>query len=446
MAYYNNQNDAYERIFDIVDNALPELEGALLKLALIRKEDGSIYISNGRIVFQQEVESKEQIFEYPKMILYSKWLTIPEIKKTLRSILTGKWQFLDQIISREYALWDDNVRLPDQNSVSGWREFAFVGRSQNRENSDYNYQPLVAFGKPAYASELLAVAEWIYGDSNKEQFVRGMDQLEIVIPDKRGRIEAAMWGPDSLTVDVNTILSTGDLSLQIIEKSGSGLRRNEGELSNSNDTLSKKKFFAEIDDSTDSVELYLIHRDNSLLDFAKMQVKGKDYEAVDGERTIEDIAIDDFENGEGDTVEFKSWIEKGHKKENELLRTVVAFSNTLGGRIYIGVRDDGSVQNGTMLKNAFKCAYQDALNLAVKRVKKLITESLKPLPEFQVLILPMAGENVIVIEVQEGYNTPYALHDNSILVRRGATIKKPEPSKELLYLIQKNPTNRGIFV
>ena len=46
---------------------------------------------------------------------------------------------------------------------------------------------------------------------------------------------------------------------------------------------------------------------------------------------------DDIINGESDRIEFKEQIPKDASK---IVRTVVAFSNTQGGRIILGVSDD----------------------------------------------------------------------------------------------------------
>ena len=53
----------------------------------------------------------------------------------------------------------------------------------------------------------------------------------------------------------------------------------------------------------------------------------------------------DLSKGECLTVEFKSWIKTSGIKEciNLVTPELVAFSNTKGGTVYLGVEDDGEV-------------------------------------------------------------------------------------------------------
>ena len=42
---------------------------------------------------------------------------------------------------------------------------------------------------------------------------------------------------------------------------------------------------------------------------------------------------------QGEQIEFKEYIKLGDKKETELVNVIVAFANTKGGTIYVGVDD-----------------------------------------------------------------------------------------------------------
>src|SRR6266702_5908430 len=52
----------------------------------------------------------------------------------------------------------------------------------------------------------------------------------------------------------------------------------------------------------------------------------------------------DLAGGETDTIEFKPFMEPKSTTESDFVRTVIAFANTHGGRIYVGVDDDGLPQ------------------------------------------------------------------------------------------------------
>ena len=57
--------------------------------------------------------------------------------------------------------------------------------------------------------------------------------------------------------------------------------------------------------------------------------------------------------GEGKNIEFKREIQKRHEK---LLKDVIAFSNSTGGKIFIGIEDKTNEVIGIGEKNPFRLA------------------------------------------------------------------------------------------
>jgi len=98
--------------------------------------------------------------------------------------------------------------------------------------------------------------------------------------------------------------------------------------------------------------------------------------------TKEDISLA-LQEGEGYKIEFKERI-SGLDKE------MVAFANSSGGRIFIGVSDDGKVK-AINVTNRLKSQVQDIANNCKPKVK---------------IILEEAG-NILIIEVREGKDKPY---------------------------------------
>ena len=93
------------------------------------------------------------------------------------------------------------------------------------------------------------------------------------------------------------------------------------------------------------------------------------------------------------TIEYKRELTEGLEKE------VVAFLNTLGGSIYIGLDDDGTVIG---LQNP------DKISLTIiDRVKTNIQPS--PLGLFNVEVKQDSGKTYILIIVAQGLEKPYFL-------------------------------------
>lgn len=115
---------------------------------------------------------------------------------------------------------------------------------------------------------------------------------------------------------------------------------------------------------------------------------------------------------------FKESIHLELKKEyvKDILKTVIAFANTSGGKIYIGIDDDGKVLG------------VQRLDTDILKLSNSIRDSIKPdITLFtSILVEKIDSNDVIVVEVQKGVSSPYYLTDKGIrpsgvYVRQGAS-------------------------
>jgi len=63
---------------------------------------------------------------------------------------------------------------------------------------------------------------------------------------------------------------------------------------------------------------------------------------------------------------------------------VIAFANTSGGNIYVGVQDDGSPQGEAAVRASFQGEAEAALEAQADRLKTLAREKIKPVPQIVV--------------------------------------------------------------
>ena len=115
-------------------------------------------------------------------------------------------------------------------------------------------------------------------------------------------------------------------------------------------------------------------------------------------------------NAEGITKEFK------REYTDDIKKTVIAFANTDGGDIWIGVEDDGSI---------IGISQPDA---TILQVTNAIRDSIKPDITLHTLCetRQVKGKSVVVIHVQKGTASPYYLSGKGIrpegvYVRHGAS-------------------------
>ncbi len=118
---------------------------------------------------------------------------------------------------------------------------------------------------------------------------------------------------------------------------------------------------------------------------------------------------------EGKTLEFK----RDLSSPNSFLRTIVAFANTAGGTVVIGVEDRTRHVRGVA----------DALDLE-ERVANLVSDSITPrlLPDIEVL--SFRDTQVLAVEVYPSSSRPHFLvsagPDAGVFVRVGSTNRRAD--------------------
>jgi ATP-dependent DNA helicase RecG len=113
-----------------------------------------------------------------------------------------------------------------------------------------------------------------------------------------------------------------------------------------------------------------------------------------------------------------------------IIKSAIAFANTNGGKIYVGVDDDGTV-----------IGIENTDDVMLK-ITNAIRDSVKPDLTFFVLcsVVEKDGKNVIVVEVQKGTSCPYyiaskGIRPEGVYVRQGASTV-PATTQAILKMIK----------
>ena len=120
---------------------------------------------------------------------------------------------------------------------------------------------------------------------------------------------------------------------------------------------------------------------------------------------------------ESSTVEFKSAL----PKNDQILKTVVGFCNQNGGKIIIGVEDNGTIKGLT----------DEEIQNVMEYIDKTIFDGTAP-PIIPLVYAHAIGEkNILIIEVYPGMNKPYYVKsetmDKGIYVRLGRSTVRATP-------------------
>src|SRR2546426_6209767 len=152
-------------------------------------------------------------------------------------------------------------------------------------------------------------------------------------------------------------------------------------------------------------QVYLLSKaDGTILDFRKVHASWPSLPSdvvVDlGPADIHEI----LSRGENDQIEFKAEVSS---KQDEFLETLVAFANTRGGTVFVGVNDNGKAVG----------IYQKFDEL----VHNLVRGRCEPSPDISIERKDFDGKTIYLVRVDEGEEKPYNLRDRGFFVRAGST-------------------------
>ncbi len=138
---------------------------------------------------------------------------------------------------------------------------------------------------------------------------------------------------------------------------------------------------------------------------------GVEYEAEPGTEVQSLVA-----QGETSMIEFKSRlpVDKDRDYRLDIAGTVAAFANQEGGRLLVGVANNGSIEGVTVPRSL-----DDSQLAVINLIKDLVT----PLVPFDVQTHDVDGRLVMMITVEQGPTPPYGVGPATPIyyVRRGAT-------------------------
>lgn len=101
--------------------------------------------------------------------------------------------------------------------------------------------------------------------------------------------------------------------------------------------------------------------------------------------------------GEGKNIEFKREIPRNHEK---FLKDIIAFSNSTGGKIILGIEDETGVVCGIGEQSPFKLS---------DSISNMISDACTPQIEPDISIQTVEEKTVLVIEVIPGKFRPFIL-------------------------------------
>lgn len=420
---YASARDATNSLAEHLRDIRRRFAGALFRVAFY-KRGNSLEFLTGSIGFHlEEVASRTQA-DYGFLLFVEQWCSgQQEAHGLVCKALEGQAEISGHKLGARFShsRFEHHTHARDYR-WSGLQVISTRDREPKSEEIYLPQEPVVGFGLPPYWGPMHAISNWIFDaktNNPASNSVPNLNSLVITVPDTRARIVLARWTPGKLRIktEVNT---SNPVQLQLVQIGSAKPYQ-----------LLDGKCDGEILVPSDTHEIlaYLVHRSGDCITQLHIGSMYRHFGQVEQKESGLDQAIMELGRGENERVEYKPFFSPNHEKEMEFVETAIAFANTLGGTIYVGVRDrDGSPYGLSEVQKLFK-GERNPVASQVARLQWLLTNKVKPIPPFNIEELRPWGEPVVVASIDRGRETPYSTHENQIFIRRASTNYRPDAAE-----------------
>lgn len=143
--------------------------------------------------------------------------------------------------------------------------------------------------------------------------------------------------------------------------------------------------------------------------------------------SIEQLVKADILAGESDIREMKTFFnpDENSTMRDRVLHSAIAFANTSGGNIYIGIEDEGELSGNAKLVKAMKkpIPEENARDLTAK-MRKYIVENTRPVIDISSDEVKIGSEWVVRLRIEKSARM-ITTHMNDVFIRSGASNRRP---------------------
>lgn len=420
-----------QRLLDVLENRCRPYAGALISYAHRKSwADGSILdLASARWLFVDTPQAPRPAQEYRELLLGEEWVGLSEAWALIKEIVDQERDGRHRLGFGRFSVAEGDRHLAGRHriAVPHWPMWLFSMRASDSSSSGLHYGPIVMTGLPAYTSMAAAIEEYVFRQQATHHSVSFYNEIALVLPDTRARLTSLRWDAGGLQGAVESNVDVGDLELQLAFDMP-GIPASHA-IVNPRPSSGLILPQASIPEDAQAIRMHLVYKPTAeLLHFETI---GRYATEIDEASLLAIIA-----SGEGETVEFKPFIEGTGEKLNEVIETVVALANSRGGRVFVGVDNSGSPQGRQQLTRCLKGPEEKCIEAERELLLRALRDFIKPVPRHSIELHEIHGEPVFIIAVDAGDEGPYSTHENDIRIRKGSTNRRPDPRTEMLSLFR----------
>ncbi len=428
----HNIENPDKEIRELLDKNQSGCQSIRRRAVMYKTKDGWDLLAcvvEGISVVRSEIQKQSSRF-YSKACLYEDWISLEQLSEFITQIAEGEFRLGAIGLEATYSHrnWSSE-RLPLRNN-----EMAFAGyvwRARFSDNVHGVSGELLSPKQPYYPDLHEAVRDWLpypvyHGSSDSRK-----GEIAFLFPETRAYFEDINPMSDSIELSI----SGSEVDELELEVKGAWWDEDGIHHFTVNAVGGRAKLAVPI--SAKRLEYVLAGTDGEVYDFQKEYGDthtGLGRSSKTGKnRTLISLVEDSRRNGEGPTIEFKPFIDPKDSKLDEVIRTVAAFANAGGGKIFLGI-SDGCELIG-IEEGLGKWAKSEANEMSCEQylgiIKGKVRDQISKHVDINFNQLVVGGLRVIVIEVGEAKNKPVTIRkeEKVLFIRRGASNVKASPEE-----------------
>ncbi len=407
------------KVLDTIEKRKESYGQVKVAFAFAKNEKNEWKVCFGLISFLWKSEGlhTDETLDYGDFLLIKKYYDTSKTIELLHAIFENGTLNLGQI--GEICLTTQPLSFQD---VSSSRRYGFVlsewamiyahsSIDANISNRDrIPRDPLSKIGLPLFPNGNDAIDNFFELNLPNEDWRTLDNRIEILLPDFRAKIKNLRLSGNRITL----VAETRELSQDKIR--AQFYCRGDGKSSVSKDvcfTNNEACFISENEPSI--VEAHILSAvDGDSIDQRSYNYRYPRFDEGIEIETAQAQFLDMINKGESQTVEFKKELNPNNNKE--FLESVIAFANTNGGFIFLGVDDNCRIMEYTKDESA--------------RIQDLIHGNCDPTVDFKIHQPTLSnGNKITIVEIPEGTNKPYSLLNRGYFVRRGSSDRQIKRSE-----------------
>jgi len=374
---------------------------AILKFGFLREKE-ALKVSAGIIIFTPKGhEMKEEKRDYGSFVLITKLLEPTEVCVLLEEIVEKRTLSIPDLPSIQLkGRLDQTIHFIPSMGQYGCIRSEWPGNyckfDIQQESRGYPPRDLPAkLEYPLYPHGEKALIDFL--ELKTQYFTESF--IAILVPDYRSRIRNLTIAGKKVRTDIESReVSLKDLVTKFYCEADSRSYHSEN--------ISCEKGYAEFEIDREPTRV-LVHLLDSAsgedLDNRMFDYRWGDYgEGITIERSEMEVR-EIIRRGENENVEFK----RDLTSPDDFLDTIVAFSNSSGGTIFLGVDDDTGIL-GFVEKDK-------------DRITNLIASNIEPTMQPRISTFALSEKLITLISIPEGNDKPYSHRERGVYVRKGAT-------------------------